>query len=260
MRCVQPYGFTLVELITVIVLLGILSMGSVAFISDSTSGLASTVARTELAGDARFAVDRIKIGLRDALPNSLRVSGSCLEYIPIQAATTYRTLPTTTPATEFKVVPMDPAPTLANSRFAVYPSTAVYTVGSPGELSPAVSLSAPDVNNEVTVTLATAHQYTSPSPTQRAFLVQTPRSFCIDSERLWRYTNYGFLSTQPSVASLPNTRPNRALLAQNTSGPTPFRIDAPALARNAVVLIDITFARGGDAVRIQDQVQVRNVP
>lgn len=254
-------GFTLVELVAVIVLLGILSMGTVGFISDSSKGLASTMSRTKLAGDARSAIDRVSMSLRDALPNSVRVAGACIEFMPIAAATAYITLPVSAAAASFRVVPFDPLPVPAGGlRAVVYPSAAVYTPGSPGVISEEASLSAVDVNNEVTVTLAAAHQFSLPSPSRRLFLVRTPISYCLEATQLWRYENYGFFNTQPSTADLPNTRPNRALIAQNVSNLLPFTLGAPTLTRNAVVQIDMTFERDGDSVRIDDQVQVRNVP
>jgi MSHA biogenesis protein MshO len=253
-------GFTLVELVTVIILLGILSMGTVQFISDSSTGLASTMSRTKLAGDARSAIDRISLSLRDALPNSVRVAGGCIEFTPIVTATTYITLPVTAAASSFQVAAFDPLPAAGGLRAVVYPSDAVYTLGSPGVISETVSLSAPDVNNEVTVTLAASHQFSSPSPSRRLFLVDTPISYCVDAAQLWRYENYGFLSTQPDTIALPNARPDRALIADNVSNLLPFIVGAPTLTRNAVVQIDMTFERDGDLVRIEDQVQVRNVP
>ncbi len=75
-------GITLVELVTVVMILGILSVGTVKFITDSGQGFASTVGRAALAGDVRFVTLRIAKEVRDALPNSVRVSGGCLEFVP----------------------------------------------------------------------------------------------------------------------------------------------------------------------------------
>lgn len=255
-----PHGFTIVEMITVIVLLGILSIGTVQFISDSSTGLATTMTRTELASDARFALDRVGIGLRDALPRSVRVSGGCIEFIPVQSASSYITLPLAAAATSFQAAPFDNPGALGGTRAVVYPTDAVYALGSPGVISDAVALSAPDINNEVTVTMAAAHQFSAPSPTDRVYLVRTPVSYCVDGGQLWRYRNYGYSASQPTTATLPGSRPDRVLIAQDVSTTAPFTVDAPSLNRNAVVQIDMTFSRGADQVRIEDQVQVRNVP
>ena len=257
-RCFR--GFTLVELITVIMVLGILSIGTVRFITDSSSGLASTISRSELAGDTLFAIERISRSLRDALPNSVRVSGSCIEFVPVVAASTYRTLPVPAAASSFLAVPFDPLPILAGLRAAVYPSATLYSTTSPGVISQPVTVSAPDANNEVTVTMAATHQFSSESPSERVFLVQQPISYCVDGGRLWRYQNYGYAPVQPIAADLPATRPDRALIAENVGSAAPFTVDTASLTRNAVVKIEMEFIRGADSVQIDDLVQVRNVP
>lgn len=253
-------GFTLVELITVIMVLGILSIGTVRFITDSSSGLASTISRTELAGDTLFAIERISRSLRDALPNSVRVADSCIEFVPVAAASSYRTLPVAAAAGSFQAVPFDPLPLASGLRAAVYPGTSLYSTSSPGAISQAVSVSAPDANNEVTVTMAVAHQFSAESPNDRVFLVGSPVSYCVDAGRLWRYQNYGFLPAQPIAADLPAARPDRALIAENVGTAAPFTVDMAGLTRNAVVKIEMEFIRGSDSVRIDDLVQVRNVP
>ena len=253
-------GFTLVELITVMMVLGILSVGTVRFISDSSGGFATTVTRAELAGDARFAVERLAREIRDALPNSVRVTGGCLEYVPVLGASRYVTLPLTSAATSFRAHPIDPLPVPAGARVAVFPDGAVYDLTAPATVSPTVTVSAPDAGNEVTVTMASAHRFAVESPADRFFLVDTPVSVCVDGGRLWRYANYGFNVVQPTVAGLPGSLPNRALLAQEVVSTTPFALNAPTLTRNAVLGIDLEFARGDDQVRIEHLVQVRNVP
>lgn len=55
----KPAGFTLVELIMVIVVLGILATGSVRFIALSAEGLVDTGARQALASSATIAVEKI---------------------------------------------------------------------------------------------------------------------------------------------------------------------------------------------------------
>ncbi|MCB1686742.1 MAG: type II secretion system protein [Pseudomonadales bacterium] len=256
----EQQGFTLVELITVIMVLGILSIGTVRFITDSTSGLASTISRSELAGDTLFAVERISRSLRDALPNSVRVAGSCIEFVPVVAASSYRTLPVAAAASSFLAVPFDPLPVPAGLRSVVYPGASLYSMSSPGVISGPVSVSAADANNEVTVTMAAPHQFSLESPSERVFLVDAPISYCVDGGRLWRYQNYGFLPAQPVAVDLPAGRPDRALIAESVANPAPFTIAVASLTRNAVVKIEMEFVRGTDSVRIDDLVQVRNVP
>lgn len=253
-------GFTLVELVTVMMVMGILAIGTVRFISDSSMGFASTITRTELAGDARFAIDRIARELRSALPGSVRASSSCLELIPVVAGSTYSNLPIAVSATSFSAVPVEPMPLSAGLRVAVYPGPAAYLLSTVSVISPEVVVSIPDVDNEVTVSMASAHRFPAESPSNRFFLVEQPVSFCIAGEQLWRYSNYGFSVAQPDVASLPVGLPGRSLIAQRVTSAAPFSVNAATLARNAVIDIKFDFARGDDVVSMQHLVQVRNVP
>ncbi|MAT84971.1 MAG: MSHA biogenesis protein MshO [Gammaproteobacteria bacterium] len=252
-------GFTVVELVTVIVILGVLAAGTVAFIGDSSRGFASTVARSELAGEARFVTERLTRELRNALPGSVRVSGACIEFVPVAAASRYVTLPVATAASSFRSVPVDPVPA-GTVRVAVHPGAAGYALASPGPISPPATLSAPGAGNEVTVTLAGPHRFASHSPTGRYFLVRDPVSYCIVGGALYRYRNYGFAAAQPGPATLPAGLPDRSLVAESLTSATPFTVSGATLTRNAVVGIDLTMTRDDDRVRLEHLVQVRNVP
>jgi MSHA biogenesis protein MshO len=259
-RRLRQSGFTLVELVTVIVIMGILALGTVSFIGDSSRGLASTITRSELASDARFIVERLSRELRNALPGSVRVSGACLEYIPITGASRYVTLPVAVTASTFRSVPVDPLPVPAAVRVAVYPDNNAYELTSPGAVSPPVTLAIPDADNEVTVTFAAPHRFLSESPTRRYFLVTDPVSFCVDGDALYRYGDYGFMAAQPVPAELPDAVPGRSLVIERVTSSVPFALSGASLTRNAVVAVDLALARDGDSVRLEHLVGVRNVP
>jgi len=253
-------GFTLVELITVIVILGILAMGTASFIGDSSRGFAATVARSGLASEARFVVDRLARELRNALPGSVRVSGACLEFVPVVAASRYVTLPVATPAAGFRAVPLEPLPLPAGARVAVYADGGAYALSSPGAISPAATVSAPGPGNEVTVSFATPHRFVSESPERRFFVVTDPVSYCVDGGALYRYVDYGFVAAQPGAGALPASLPGRSLMLERITSVAPFSVSGATLTRNAVVGLDLALARDGDTVRLEHVVQVRNVP
>ena len=105
------------------------------------------------------------------------------------------------------------------------------------------------------------HQFPRESAQQRFYVVGNPVSYCISGDTLWRYTNYGFLASQPGVATLPASTPNRTMLAQSVSNTLPhFIVSGASLSRNAMVEIDIEFANRGDLVRISQLVHMRNLP
>jgi MSHA biogenesis protein MshO len=85
-------GFTLIEIIVVIVLLSIISAGVATFIQPAASAFNSVKARAELMDQADTAVRRMIQDIQKAVPNSIRsASTSCFELIPASAGGRYRT-------------------------------------------------------------------------------------------------------------------------------------------------------------------------
>ncbi|MGM0593038.1 MAG: PilW family protein [Pseudomonadota bacterium] len=71
----QLRGFTLVEMIVTIVLLGIISAALAPFFFSAVSGYFDTQARARLTGEGRLALERLSRELREADPASISVNG-----------------------------------------------------------------------------------------------------------------------------------------------------------------------------------------
>lgn len=95
-------GFTMIELVIVMVLAGILSVGISVFIARPISAYASTVNRASLVDAADMTLRRMARDIQRAVPNSLRVktSGSrtAVEMVNIVEGMRYRATPPTSPA------------------------------------------------------------------------------------------------------------------------------------------------------------------
>lgn len=94
----MPRGFTLIEMVMVIVMLGIIAAVLAVFIRGPVEGYFDSVRRAELVDVADTALRRIGRDLRRAVPNSVRVTGDCgagvscfLEFLPSTSGGRYRT-------------------------------------------------------------------------------------------------------------------------------------------------------------------------
>ena len=256
-------GFSLVELVVVILVLGILAAGSVTYIRHASLGYASALDRSELASNARLALGRLERELRNALPGSLRSNGQCIEFVEADAGGSYLQLPVGSSEDHAVSVPLIGNIGGDSLRMAVFPVQVadIYALASPGPVSPAVTLEPPDAEGKVRVNFAAPHAFPEHSPTSRFYLISQPVSYCVHEGRLWRFSDYGFMNSQPAPTSLPANMPQRGLVGTGLQlDNPPFEVEAASLTRNAVVSIDLMFASGDDRLRIRHSVQVRNVP
>jgi MSHA biogenesis protein MshO len=84
-------GFTLIELIVVIVLLGVISAGVATFIQPSVAAYTNVKVRAELMDQADTAVRRMVQDIQKAVPNSIRsATTGCFELIPAAVGGRYR--------------------------------------------------------------------------------------------------------------------------------------------------------------------------
>ncbi|MBL4796882.1 MAG: type II secretion system protein [Oleispira sp.] len=274
----QPHtnhGFTLVELVMVIVVLGILSTGSLKFISNAAQGLVDTAERQALASSATIAVEKVLREVRRALPNSVRQfsdgGNECLELVPILHSSEYVSVPIASDETSFDSIRFVGALGGETGYVAVYPSSEGSVYGTSPATTRAISTDTATagavdaLTNFQTILFDGGANYRFPtnSPRKRFFLVSQPISFCDDTNgRLWRYQNYDFQVT--GGTGIPTTGSNRILIADSLQANSlEFNILPAQLQRNAVVRMSLIIERGGastEQVDISQEVQLRNVP
>jgi MSHA biogenesis protein MshO len=261
----RQQGFTLIELIVTIVLIGILGTGISSFIGSTTKGMVDTAERSQVATIAWLVSENLSRHLRHALPNSVRISGdgSCIEYIPIYAGTDYLNAPVAVSASQFEVIPFSNVPTgfnfgVQSLRVAIYPntSTSLYNLSATSVISSQVSqLSTGSTANAQNLQLSASHQFPTDSPSKRLFLVEQPVMFCFQPGLLYRYDSYGFNSSF-STSGLSNQTVfgSRVNLGQ-------FSYTGSTLQRNAVVNISfVVTGKDGLQQAVNQEVQIRNVP
>ncbi|WP_051219148.1 type II secretion system protein [Oceanobacter kriegii] len=268
-------GFTLIEMIMVIVILGIISLISMRFVGLYVQGWVDTGARATLSSAAYVASEQMSRDIRRALPNSVRAfndgGNACLELVPIRAMADYLSLPVGESSTEADVVVVQGMGVGDSAYVAVYPTSIAAVYGASGSgpsVSDATAVLGAVSNNTQTLTFSSLESFPYHSPARRLYLVDTPIAWCEDGAgRLWRYANYGFALN--SAALLPTT--DASLLVDNLlPGSLRFEVAAAQLQRNAIVHLEFrtlrarrdgnTDGNGGEQMIINREVQLLNVP
>lgn len=266
-RLTGQRGFTLTELIIVIVLLGIISVIPISFIRYSAQGALDTANRQRLAMAAGVISEQISREIRVALPGSVRLSSDkrCLELIPIIAGTVYRNAPIISAQPSFPVLAL-PGGGSSTGHAVIYPYAAttseLYSPTTPGVLSP-MSATLPAGTGTVNLTFDSAsHQFLTDSPMRRFFMVDTPVTFCQEGQFVYRYSDYGFQLTVG--AALPGTFADgrEVIGAPLETSSLMFSFVPPSLQRNGLVTFEFALQSDQSAERIYvaQEVQLRNVP
>lgn len=270
-------GFTLLELIIVIIILGVMSVGIASFITLSTQTYLNVSERDKLLSSARFAVERLNREIRNAVPNSIRVKNDttrqCIEFAPIKASTFYIDIPVVPDqkATEIEVVKfIDSKGNPFNcSGFCLdyivaYPlsSSDIYNFNiSTGEGKVTALKSFSGLSGDVwtlPIQPLSGMVFDQHSPTNRLYVYDAPVSYCVNNSELRRYKGHSFTALQ----SLEPTG-GYVLMAENLifdKNDLPFTISLTSLQRNAVVQIKLNFDRDGEVIAFDNDVHIENIP
>ena len=234
-------GFTLIELIIVIVILGVLATSISRFLQFGTQIYTETTARDQLMSSARFAIERLNREVRNALPNSLRLTNAnqCLEFTPIIESTIYTNIPVTPDMARdnISVIKFDKSFD-SNWDAVVYPLTTDDVYASINNKVHSVD-SIVATGDEWVIILENDVVFAEESPTQRIYFINGTVEYCVQSNTLTR---------------------NGILMAQDIYNSSPFQVLAPTLQRNAMVQIYFRFEKNSEKISFNNEVQVLNVP
>lgn len=264
----QQSGFTLIELVTVIVIISILSVLGGGFMVRSADSYHQSVSRSQLIQQGRQAVERITRELRIAVPNSVRVSTTnrCVEWLPVVAGVNYlEELPDQSngaPATaNINTAPVNLGPgTPRYVTVAALTSAELYGA-TPPSLELYGSLDGSAIPN--VISLSSAKQFERNSVNRRLFIAGHPKQICVANGRLTLHENYTSPGSYPDSSGFGGGPPNTGvLMAQGVlpAGEVPFAIEAGTQARNTIVNMELPFEKAGERLVLRHQVMVRNVP
>ncbi|PSW40892.1 MSHA biogenesis protein MshO [Photobacterium phosphoreum] len=248
-------GFTLIELIMVIVVMAFITIGIGRFVSLGTEGYLQTRDREQLQSQARFAVERVARELRDAVPNSLEVTddenGHCLAFRPIQYSGDYVNPSLTHIDVISGFLTQTSAPIFeTNMMVVINPHKPQDFDVISDQVAKVTAINKGIAANQWQFELDGQHSFSSGSLAQRFYTYTHSVKFCIEDNSLTRTTIDNMGTQSPPV-----------LLAQylDTSLST-FELDNAALARSALVAWQFTFTRNGESSRYNHTVQVMNAP
>lgn len=265
-------GFTLVEMIVAIVVMGVLSGVISMFVRNQVTAYSDVTQRADLADQADTAVRRIMRDLQSAVPNTVRVSGNFLEFVPIRDAGRYRAQQGAVGDDELDFA------NAADNSFEVFGPGVTVLAGDQLVISnlgiAGADYYAGDTRRPLTSTGAglaaltfnvAGGQFPFASPQNRFQVAMPPVTYAFDAatRTLWRYTGYAIQAAQVTTIAGLDALPGvaRAALATDVDvGNSFFSFGAAALQRNAIVSVRLTLARNGETVALFQQVNVFNSP
>lgn len=263
-------GFTLIEMIVVIVITGIIAGAVAVFLQRPVQGYVDAARRAELTDIADTALRRMARDLRLALPNSIRVTdgGKTVELLLTRTGGRYRAAPKSDGTgdvldfsladTSFDIV--GPALTLNKDADKIV----VYNLGP--NVPDADAYHGTNISTYRGATGATttvvmdSFKFPLESPGNRFQVVEGPVSYVCDTTAgiLWRYSGYAIQVAQPNAATLAGFGGGTRLATRLDSCAISYQPNTTE--RSGLVTMLLTLKQDNETVTLLHEVHVSNVP
>lgn len=263
----QQRGFTLVELVMVIVIMGVIGAVVAVFMRSPIDAYLDSNRRAALTDTADTAVRRISRDVRKALPNSVRTPNpQCLEFIPTRTGGRYRTAETVAgdntslnfavADTTFNMLGQNSL-SPADQQIQIGDTIAVYNLGIPGASAylgdNTAAVSSVTDGAETTIGIA-ARQFPLESGARRFHVIP------VEEQVVAYVCTGGNLHRTVTTGSFNSTCPvSGPVLAANVGSCT-FVYNGSDLQRNGLVQIQLDLNSNNEPVRLYHEVHVNNSP
>lgn len=262
-------GFTLVEMVVVIAIVGILAAGAALFIRNPTQAFIDSENRANLSDRADTALRRMARDIRNALPNSVRTSvngaDSFIEFVPVNSAGRYRAsvgISTSDNPLDFSLS-ADSFDVLGpNISVTSGDKLVIYNLGIPGsDVYEGTNIRALLTTGSLNILTFNGGTFPLESPSSRFFIVSTPVSFACDmtNKILLRFSGYAIQPNQPSSVAALNGLATGRILANGLSS-CKINYVPGILQRSGIITIYLGFTQDVATVSLMHQVNVVNSP
>lgn len=237
-------GFTLIELILTIVVVGIVALAASNTLLLGFQSYNDSIDRQDNQMQAKFIIEKLSRELRHAVPNSVEISGNgrCVSFIPVEASAFYLTLPAVNQKQIDTVLLSNEAFNLDGHRLVINPSSQADLINESNHRF--VNIESMTQSGGVsTINFPNALNnpaFISSSVSERAFIYSpNPIEYCIQLGGVFR-----------SGVQLAN---------QVSSGN--FTVASASVNRNSMMKMILVFENDlGETTHYQHDVQVINVP
>lgn len=269
-------GFTLIELVMVILLLGIMATFTSQFIGIGTQIYGDASSREQLMSDARFAMERLNRELRDAVPGSERIEdqdgnwldeGACLRFWPISASSRYLALNRAisgisdtlelvmaTPASATNPLSVDAAAVSKGDKMIVFPvpdknAGSLATNCEFGRCVASVTDVLAPVSGVQSIRYTSAQTLAGLSPGSRVYFAREQVRYCVEGSSLTR-----------SIAPIGASLPAQGVLMADSLRTGVFYRETSAFNAEGEFGMRFVFERRGESVTFNHKIGVFNVP
>ncbi|HEA3084355.1 TPA: type II secretion system protein [Aeromonas dhakensis] len=271
-------GFTLIELVMVILLLGIMATFASQFIGIGSQIYGDASSREQLMSDARFAMERLNREVRNALPGSERIetldgswsdSGPCLRFWPISTSSRYIALnrnvsgSTTTlelvmatPASAVDPLSPDASAVAVGDLLAVFPlpdanQPSLSNGCEYGRCVARVTEVLAPVSGAQTLRYAATESLAGLSPGSRVYFAREQVRYCVQAGSMYRAS----MALNGTSAAMP-----LGILMADSLRAGSFYREATAFNSEGEFGVRLVFERKGEAVTFNHKLGVFNVP